>query len=245
MSSSSTSPTPGARRCYDDDYVNPAMLDGADAESHGDGDTLTATLTNRRLLSRLQAFVRSEAGQRRLSDEAFTAGLAAQKHLLRALFTADGDVSNGTLELRSDSRGLLEDVQLILLGFGVQSAVCRLISSITHDITDEGGAFVSGELPDRQVRTTTAGPPTAGDAAIRRHGLRIDPGSLRSFAQHVGLLPGKKLDAAGRRDRRLRRSPRPSDRRQLRSRRHAHARWAGSRSSISPSRSRTRSSPTA
>ena len=39
----------------------------------------------------------------RLSDEAFTAGLAAQKHLLRGLFTADATINDGTLELRSDS----------------------------------------------------------------------------------------------------------------------------------------------
>jgi ribonucleoside-diphosphate reductase alpha chain len=32
------------------------------------------------------------------------------------------------------------------------------------------------------------------DAATRRHGLRIDSGSLRFFAKHVGLLPGTKLE---------------------------------------------------
>ena len=32
-----------------------------------------------------------------------------------------------------------------------------------------------------------------GDAISRRHGLRIDQGSLRSFGKHVALLPGRKL----------------------------------------------------
>src|SRR4030095_1096381 len=31
------------------------------------------------------------------------------------------------------------------------------------------------------------------DAITRRHGLRIDPGSLRSFGKFVAVLPGRKL----------------------------------------------------
>jgi hypothetical protein len=61
------------------------MLSTSDSEDGaGEGaGTMTATLTNRRLLSRLKAFVRTDAGTLqpgvlRLSDEAFTAGLAAQ-----------------------------------------------------------------------------------------------------------------------------------------------------------------------
>ena len=119
-------------RIYNDDYVNRSMIDGgecaadsADESARGTSagtaeKTVTATLTNRRLISRLKAFVRTEPGSvhRRLSDEAFTVGLAAQKHLLRTMFTADAVLTGNTLELSSDSRGLLEDVQLILLGFG-------------------------------------------------------------------------------------------------------------------------------
>src|SRR5205085_3339038 len=106
-----------------------ASVASAESESTAQpAGTATATLTNRRLLSRLRGFVRTDAASatmqdRRLSDEAFTAGLAAQKHLLRGLFTADATINNGTLELQSSSRGLLEDVQLLLLGFGVQSAI--------------------------------------------------------------------------------------------------------------------------
>ena len=203
-------------RLYNDDYVNSAMVDGdpdrATSAQSAD-NTTTATLTNRRLISRLKAFVRTEpgTGHRRLGDEAFTAGLAAQKHLLRALFTADANVADDALEISSTSRGLLEDIQLLLLGFGVQSAVYDLESdpvfSTNHSSPSygEGGAFAGGELPDRPgpgaaivdggVLPGPRGGATGlrGDAISRRHGLRIDRGSLRSFGKRVALLPGRKL----------------------------------------------------
>jgi ribonucleoside-diphosphate reductase alpha chain len=187
-------------RVYADDYVNPAMLSDDSATDRNDaGGTMTASFTNRRLLSRMRAFIRSEQGRPRLADEAFTAGLAAQKHLLAALFTADGTVDAGSLALQSGSAGLLEDVQLLLLGFGIQSAVYPVDCDGYDTTQDGGGASVCGELPDRQGRGSAASPPSRGDAAIRRHGLRIDSGSLRSFIQHVGLLPGTPIaDAADR-----------------------------------------------
>jgi len=178
---------------YNDDYVNRSMID---ADEDAGGDTMTATLTNRRLLSRLKAYVRVERTGRRLADEAFTAGLAAQKHLLRALFTADGVVAGGSIELKSHSRGLLEDVQLLLLGFGVQSSIQ------TNGSTDnEGGAFdTGGGLPERtgderaQLAQSLHTAAPDADAPTRRHGLRIDSGSLRSFGRFVGLLPSRKLE---------------------------------------------------
>ncbi len=182
-------------RTYADDYVNQLMLAESDSLDENPGDTMTATLTNRRLLSRLKAFMRTESGRLRLSDEAFTAGLAAQKHFLRALFTSDASIDNGTLELRHDSFGLLQDVQLILLGFGIQSSISTNSNSQS---LGEGGAIASGGLPGRQVDLlspgTRSGNANRVDAAQRRHGLRIDPGSLRSFGKHVALLPGKKLE---------------------------------------------------
>ncbi|HZN66060.1 MAG TPA: LAGLIDADG family homing endonuclease, partial [Tepidisphaeraceae bacterium] len=202
-------------RLYNDDYVNQAMVDGGDEDratnASSTGNTATATLTNRRLLSRLRAFVRTEGGAtaRRLSDETFTVGLAAQKHILRALFTADATITNNTVELTSESRGLLEDVQLVLLGFGVQAALFEIDPDATLSVHGEGGAFAGGGLPDRQTADAGRGDDAAdaeatgsrtgvtaaarGDATPRRHGLRIDPGSLRSFAKYVGLLPGRKL----------------------------------------------------
>jgi ribonucleoside-diphosphate reductase alpha chain len=185
-----------SERRYDDDYVNRLML----SDDYSTGGTATATLSNRRMLSRIGAYVRVENGQRRLSDDAFTTGLAAQKHLLRGLFTADGVIQNGILELHTASLALLEDVQLMLLGFGIQSAIVQL---------GEGGALargsglsacgaanplaVAGGSPGRLPVNLPAEAQNA-DAAHSRHGLRIDPGSLRSFARHIGLLPGRKLD---------------------------------------------------
>ncbi|MBC8109216.1 MAG: vitamin B12-dependent ribonucleotide reductase, partial [Anaerolineae bacterium] len=193
-------------RQYDDDYVNTLMIDFSDTtdwskakNGAGNGDgTATANLTNRRLLSRLKAFVRTEGGARRLSDEAFTSGLAAQKHLLRALFTADAQFEHGTLVLRSDSLGLMQDVQLLLLGFGVQTSLVTHQSPITHqdysgglpgDRSELDGSNTSSSTP---TRDTT--PRVGAHADSFRHGLRIDPGSLRYFGKHVALLPGPKLE---------------------------------------------------
>jgi ribonucleoside-diphosphate reductase alpha chain len=168
-----------SQRMYDDDYVNQLMVNDDETA----GGTATAALTNRRLLRRIRAYVSYESSERRFSDDVFTAGLAAQKHLLRGLFTADATFNNSNLELTSDSVGLLQDAQLILLGFGIQSSVFDL---------GEGGTIARGMV---------AGACGAGDSSAvkesgpisRRHGLRIDPGSLRNFAKYVGLLPGKKL----------------------------------------------------
>src|SRR5262249_32163968 len=132
------------QRLYADDYVNSSMIDGGSAEATDasgesgakNGDTLTATLTNRRLISRLKAFLRFENGRaRRIGDDLFTAGLAAQKHMLRGLFSADANVTGETVELVTENKGLLEDLQLLLLGFGVQSTITE------HG---EGGALATG-----------------------------------------------------------------------------------------------------
>jgi ribonucleoside-diphosphate reductase alpha chain len=187
-------------RVYDDDYTDAAMM----AEDPCEGPTATAVLSNRRLISRLRAFVRTTGatgGSARLGNEAFTAGLPAQRHLLRALFTADAVIAGGTLELTSPCHGLLEDVQLLLLGFGVQSSIFTPLdpASGRHG---EGGASAGGGLSDRAgslggpgLREGAAASRSLASHADKRHGLRVDSGSLRSFAKHVGLLEGRKLTA--------------------------------------------------
>jgi ribonucleoside-diphosphate reductase alpha chain len=96
----------------------------AGAESDAStGAVLTTTVTQRRLIDRVRAFVRYDNGQKRLTDDAFTAGLAAQKHLLRALVTADAVVSGDEITLPLASPGLAQDVQLLLIGFGIRSVV--------------------------------------------------------------------------------------------------------------------------
>ena len=200
-------------RAYADDYANPVMLGNdveADEESSTGGGAATAVFTNRRLLSRLRAFVRTEGTARRLSDEAFTAGLAAQKHLLRALFTADATFAGDTVELPSDSRDFLEDVQLLLLGFGVQTAIGSGQSAVGGGQVGKPSDFSlhtsdfgqnSGGLPAFQGKDPT-GTLSSGAAqngadlttpAPQRHGLRVDAGSLRNFGKYIGMLPGRQL----------------------------------------------------
>jgi ribonucleoside-diphosphate reductase alpha chain len=196
-------------------YVSEVWGDKAYADDYPtaeEGGTITATLSQRRLISRLQAFVKVDNGERRLSDDAFTAGLAAQRHLLRALFSADAIINDETVILQSDSLSLLEDVQLILLGFGIKSAVVGsrqwAVGSEAHVLPTahsplptetthgEGGALVHGGMPDRRMTPTSSGLRSPrGDADSRRHGLRIDPGSLRFFAQYIAFLPGEKLES--------------------------------------------------
>jgi ribonucleoside-diphosphate reductase alpha chain len=165
-------------RLYNDDYLRDEP--GAQDDDDNNGEVATATLTNRRLLSRLKAFVRFDSApgmsrvECRLSDEAFTAGLAAQRHLLRALFTADARIDNNTVTLENESVGLLQDIQLLLLGFGVQSSL-----------------HLNPE--PRTLSTLRGALPTSPDAHPR-HGLRIATGSLRSFGKYIALLPGKKLE---------------------------------------------------
>jgi ribonucleotide reductase alpha subunit len=50
-------------RTYADDYVNQLMVANSDGIDSDDTDTITVTLTNRRLLSRLKGFVRTDAGK--------------------------------------------------------------------------------------------------------------------------------------------------------------------------------------
>ncbi|MDB5322720.1 MAG: ribonucleoside-diphosphate reductase alpha chain [Phycisphaerales bacterium] len=190
---------------YNDDYATASMLDSAEEQSaigNSQSAISSTTLTNRRLLSRLRAFIRTDNATRRLGDEAFTAGLAAQRHLLRGLFTADAQIKNNALELQG-ATDLLEDVQLILLGFGIKSSIFSSDSSfILHP--SSFNKTLSGDSPERRishpgdaastVRDGGAVDPAARIADIQRHGLRIDSGSLRSFGKHVGLLPGRKLE---------------------------------------------------
>jgi ribonucleoside-diphosphate reductase alpha chain len=141
------------RTSYEDDYVNQLMLNDEDA-GDASGGTATAVLTNGRLLSRLKAYVRHESGERRLSDDAFTLGLAAQRHLLNALFSADGVIVDGALELRSDCLGLLQDVQTLLLGFGIQSAILSTENgSVLRIKSTSLGRFVQhiGVLSERKL----------------------------------------------------------------------------------------------
>ncbi len=100
--------------------------------------TLSRSYTNRRLISRLSAFIKTDRSTRRLSDEAFTAGLPAQKHLLRGLFSADAqvitDASGTSIVFTHASHTLVEDVQTLLIGFGIKSIRSTSASNSTLTI---------------------------------------------------------------------------------------------------------------
>ena len=160
----------------------------------------TATLTNRRLISRLKGVRPHRRGPASdLSDDAFTAGLAAQEApVVRGLFTADGVRSAMTPSNRDESFGFLQDCGFILLGFGVQA------KHVDQSFDSQAKAEPS---PQRRPRRSAGGGslvrPSQGclfaardrrRRSNRRHGLRIDPGSLRSFGKHIALLPGRKLE---------------------------------------------------
>ncbi len=158
-------------RHYDDDYIDYRLL--------GDPGlaTATATLTNERLLGRLRSYITGSGKQRRLSDVAFTAGLGAQKYILRGVFSADGDVVNGSIEIRELSLSLLADLQLLLLGFGIRSEIRRGIAIHTLRIHESSlQAFaryigVQSEEMSRHLEAVArmARPATAGEG----HWVRV------------------------------------------------------------------------
>ena len=131
----------------------------------------TMTFSDRRMVSRLRAFVKvGRDGSARLSDDAFTAGLAAQKHLLRGLFTADGAVTADSVELRSESAGLLADVQLVLLGFGVKSrragGVLRVEPTTLHAFARHVQLLPGAKLDALAALVSRSGP-QAGESLDR------------------------------------------------------------------------------
>lgn len=210
--------TAWTNRIYSDDYVNNLMLSDEEAYSFdhaqessrlaasAGGGVATMALTNRRLISRLRGFVRAERAGLRLSDEAFTSGLAAQKHLLRAIFTADGMVKSNAIELTGRSSALLADMQMLLLGFGIRSNIAGIAKQNTDGGAVNGGvtrrpggtqpasdASLQEALSDRQTQVCSTD--DGSECVAGTHRLRIESGSLLLFARHIGLLTGEKSAA--------------------------------------------------
>src|SRR5690606_20286223 len=101
---------------------------------------------------------------------------------------ADAIFDGNTLTLPSRSRALLEDIQLLLTGFGVKASIGAgdSTSEIRHQATKllelvsgDGGAVTRAGAPHSATRR--GGSPDDADGGNTpgpRHGLRIDPGSL-------------------------------------------------------------------
>ncbi|HMO26681.1 MAG TPA: LAGLIDADG family homing endonuclease, partial [Tepidisphaeraceae bacterium] len=161
------------------DYVTDM---GGDSVTDNGGTLVAATVTTRRLIDRVRAFVRYENGVKRLTDDAFTAGLAAQKHLLRALFTADGEIIGGTIILPVSSLALARDLQLLLIGFGIKSRIAgggieidpRSVTAFVKHIA----ALPSAKL-DRLLALVEEDLPVASgthfDAVARLRSLGVQP----------------------------------------------------------------------
>ena len=114
----------------------PAWRPGETRTAAGAGPVGTATATAQRLdtsvravVERLLAYVALETGPRVFTDRIFELDRLGQASVLRALFTVHGAVEGerGAWRVRLGGAGLelelLRQVQLLLLGFGVKSAV--------------------------------------------------------------------------------------------------------------------------
>jgi nucleoside phosphorylase len=170
---------------FDDDEAEYVGTERHDA-------TTTATLTHHRLLSRLRAFVRRDGATFRLSDEGFTAGLAAQKHVLKGLFSVDGALSGSSMRI-GGSLGLLTDVQALLIAFGIASAISPRSAppsaSNASDSASDAEVLEVGSTPEADLGADTHSHQEAG---LRNHGLCVSANGLLLFSQHIGLLSGWK-----------------------------------------------------
>ena len=113
-----------------------------------------------------------------LTDEAFTLDRASQASLLQALFTADGSVANYGVKsqyvaLDSTSLGLLQSVQMLLLGFGVKAKIYENRRPLAN---------TTALLPDGKGGTMES-------TVAQMHSLRISKASRIAFEQEIGFLP--------------------------------------------------------
>lgn len=113
----------------------------------------------------------------RLPVRAFRASESFQGGLLQALFTADGHVSGSpdkgvSIRLTSVSYGLLQDVQRMLLNFGIASRIYR-----------ERHAERMVEIAGREYRSRAD------------HDLVISRANLGTFAREIGFLSDEKSNA--------------------------------------------------
>jgi ribonucleotide reductase alpha subunit len=115
---------------------------------------------------------RPSALEVRLPELAFTTGREFACGVLRGLFTADGSTSKeGYVSLASTSRGLVEDVQQLLLALGIPSAI--------SEVSKRSGAF--GRNPLFRLRIITVE-------------------GRRAFSESIGFFSSRKTarQAAGR-----------------------------------------------
>jgi ribonucleoside-diphosphate reductase alpha chain len=130
-------------------------------------------------LLKLYAVLDQGSAQKRFTDEIHALDRDALAAILRGLFTADGTVADygeksQYVALDSTSLTLLQQVQALLLAFGVRSRLYR----------------------DRRLASTARLPDGRGGtqeyAVAQMHSLRISRASRRVFAEAIGFLPGSR-----------------------------------------------------
>ncbi len=151
------------------------------------GSEVTTTATGVRVgtsvsavLAKLREFAVLDEGsaQKRLTDQVYSLDRPSQTALLQGLFTADGTVANygeksPYVSLDSTSEVMLEQVQLLLLGYGIKSKIYRNRRAMNQS---------TALLPDAQ----------GGEKeyhVAQMHSLRISKRSRVLFQEHIGFLP--------------------------------------------------------
>jgi ribonucleoside-diphosphate reductase alpha chain len=138
-----------------------------------------AYLRSQRLRRALEERGAGEACKRAVPELVWRGSSELVAGYLRGLFSADGSVQGAiekgvSVRLASNQLPVLESVQLLLAGLGIQSAIYR-------NRRTEQTRLMPG--PDRELREY---------ACAAQHELIVTRSSLRTFAGAVGfLLPGK------------------------------------------------------
>jgi len=132
------------------------------------------------LLAQLQTYAVLDAGstQKRLTQAAFGLDRPTQAAILRGLFTTDGTVANygqksQYVSLDSVSLDLLQQVQLLLLGFGIKAKIYenrRALGQLTAQLPDGRGGVKEY-------------------AVQQMHSLRISRAARLVFEREIGFLP--------------------------------------------------------
>jgi len=132
------------------------------------------------VLELVKAYAQLDEGSpgKQLTDQVYSLDRESQAALLSALFTTDGTVADygeksQYVSLDSTSRHLLEQVQLLLLGFGIKANVYenRRVLDQTHALLPDGKGGLK-KYPVHQV-----------------HSLRINREGRLTFAQEIGFMP--------------------------------------------------------
>jgi ribonucleoside-diphosphate reductase alpha chain len=140
--------------------------------------TLRVSVGAPKILSLMEQFAVLDAGseQKKLNDNCFLLNREEQAALLRGLFTADGCVANygdksQYVALDSCSKELLQQVQLMLLNFGIKSKLYtdRRAGKLVTVMPDGKGG--NKEYPVKEI-----------------HSLRISRNSRLLFEEYIGFM---------------------------------------------------------